>query len=205
MSEQITAEDHLRSLAWVLTDAVESMLMEKAEMKLSSEPKFELKPVTSFMHRMRVDAMEKFNAPTVFSVISFYADKEDMKKQEHALGTIVVYLEQYYIDKLLKYLEYPELDDEDDEEEVKDSCGAICNLICGYFVKELVGHGFKHLEMTHFTSYINTATDGIEFPSDQTMKYEVSYELRKHKRIVAEIAMGAIPRADEKKHHWFGR
>lgn len=203
MFNQVSHEEHLHSLALVMTDALKAMLWEKAEQEFSSEPIFELQDIVQFNGRMRVDAMEKFNAPTVFSVITFYATKKDMKNEKNALGAMIVYLEQYFVDKMLHIMDYPTLDDEDDEEELKDSCGTIANMIAGYFVAKIQELGFAHLEMSHFKSYVNTAVSGVEFPDNQVIKYEISYFLKRKKRIMIDIAMGAIPRAGEKKKTMF--
>ena len=90
-------------------------------------------------------------------------------------------------------LEYGRID-EDDEEEVLDACGTVTNLIAGYFVKELSAHGYIHLEMSHFDTYINSPVDGINFFPQEDVKHEMDFFIREEKRIVIELTMGHVPR-----------
>ena len=83
--------------------------------------------------------MEKFNATTVFSVIEFAANEEDLEKQEY-LVTLVVYLEQKFLPEFLRLLQYPYIDS-DDEIEVKDGCGTLANLIAGQYKREMAHFG----------------------------------------------------------------
>ena len=184
-------EDHLRSMAIVLAGAVKK-IFEKRGVKLSTKPVLEKKPVIEFMQRMRVFGMEKFPSPTYISTINFFLNRKDMEKQS-TLGMIALYIEQEFMDKLIKMLQYPYID-EDDEEQIKDACGAICNLVCGQFKADLALMGFSNLEMSHFSSYRNSALMGVPFYSKMMEKYELSFYLKGEKRMVLELSMGPIPR-----------
>ena len=138
------------TLALALSAAVKKIFYEKSGTTFSSEPKLEKKPVTQFVHRMRVDAMEKFNSTTVFSVIQFAAKEEDLEKQVYLI-TIVVYLEQKFLPEFLRLMQYPYIDS-DDEDEVKDGCGTLVNLIAGQYKREMAALGYKDLMMSPFDS-----------------------------------------------------
>src|SRR5437016_2656463 len=100
--QQESARLNLRSLAsegetsftltLALSAAVKKVFYEKSETTFSDEPTLEKKPMTQFVHRMRVDAMEKFNSTTVFSALQLAINEESLQRQEFLL-TLVVYLE----------------------------------------------------------------------------------------------------------------
>jgi hypothetical protein len=189
-------EDHssaLFTMSLALAVAVRKILREKANARFSREPIIEKKPITHFMKRLRVDPMEKFNGPTVVSAIHFYKDVEQMNRSKPC-GLLLTYVEIAHIASLLKLLDYPEID-EDEEEEVEDACGAICNIIAGYFKNELVVLGYPSLEMSSFESYINSVVNGVAYPLKSSFKYEVNYEIGGQKKIVTEMVMAPLTRA----------
>ncbi len=189
-------EDHssaLFTMSLALAVAVRKILHEKARLQVSREPIIEKKPITQFMRRMRVDPMEKFNAPTVVAIIHFYKTYEEMDLGKPT-GVLLSYIELAYLSRLLKLMEYPEIDD-DDEEQVEDACGAVCNIIAGYFKNELIDLGYPHLEMSAFVSYINSVENGVEYPLKALNKYEVNYEIDGRKRLVTEMVMSPMIRA----------
>ena len=186
-------EDHseeLFTLALGLAAAVKGVFKKVGGVRLSSDPAMEKKLITSFMRRMRVDAMEKFNNPTVFSVVHFYKNVQEQQKG-NPVGLLIVYVEKKFIPELLRLLKYPYIDNDDDEA-VKDGCGTLCNLIGGYFKNEIEKQGYAGLEMSHFRSYINSIADGVEFPIGQTDKYEISYFVEDKKRLVTEMVMSPL-------------
>lgn len=185
-------EEALFTMALALSAAVKKIFYEKSEMKFSAEPVIEKKLIIHFVDRMRVDGMEKFNNPTVFSAIHFFEHPPEKRKKEEPLGVLIVYVEKKFLPELLRLLKYPYID-YDEEDEVKDGCGAICNLIAGQWKKELMNLGYIDLEMSYFRSYINTIVNGIEFPKDQTHRYEISFDIDKKKGLVVEMVMGKIP------------
>jgi hypothetical protein len=189
-------EDHssaLFTMSLALAVAVRKILREKANVRFSREPIIEKKPITHFMKRMRVDPMEKFNGPTVVSAIHFYKDVEQMNRGKPC-GLLLTYVEIAHIASLLKLLDYPEID-EDEEEDVEDACGAICNIIGGYFKNELAALGYPSLEMSSFESYINSVVNGVAYPLKSNFKYEVNYEIGGQKKLVTEMVMAPLTRA----------
>jgi hypothetical protein len=192
LSSIVAQKGDLYEMAAILANVVRKMLLVKGDIRLSSDPVINEKKVVQFRKRMRVDGLEKFGQRTLFSTVIFYMDKSRMEDQS-AVGAMVVYIPLDYIARLMWLMEYGRID-EDDDAAVLDACGTIANLIAGGFVKELCGHGFIHLEMSHFENFINTAVDGIHFSPDQDKKYEIEFFIRNEKRIVVEITMGRIPR-----------
>ena len=192
LSSDVAQKGDLYEMATILAKVVRRLLLVKGDIRLTSDPVIHEKKVVQFRKRMRVDGLEKFGQRTLFSTVIFYIDKTQMDVQS-AVGAMVVYIPLDYIAKLMWLMEYGRID-EDDDAAVLDACGTITNLIAGNFVKELCGHGFVHLEMSHFENFINTAVDGIYFSPDQDKKYEIDFYIRKEKRIVVEVTMGRIPR-----------
>ena len=142
---------------------------------------------------MRVDAMEKFNATTVFAALHFAVNQESLLRKEYLL-TLVVYLERKYIPEFLRLLQYPYIDSDDDLE-VKDGCGTLVNLIAGQYKKEMAKLGYKDMMMSHFESYINFVSDGIGIPQGTTEKYEISFDVEGTKRLVVEmITLPMLPK-----------
>ncbi|MBF0504646.1 MAG: response regulator [Candidatus Omnitrophica bacterium] len=173
------------TLASTLSTAVKKVFYEKSGTKFSSVPKLRKKLIVQYDDKMRIDAMEKFNAPTVFSVLEFAANEEALNRQEYVL-TLIVYLDREYLAELLRLLQYPYIDS-DDEKELKDGCGTLVNLIGGQYKREMAAVGHEDLAMSHFRSYINSAGEGLEFPSGSTDKYEISFDIEDVKRIVVEV------------------
>jgi hypothetical protein len=186
-----THADDLYVLSLVLATAVKKMLNVKGGIYLSAEPDVLQKPIVEFSRRMRIDGLEKFGDRTVISAVKFYRDEGYMNRDE-PVGVVIVYIPVTYIARLLKMLEYP-LIDEDDDELVLDACGTIVNLIAGYFIKEISGLGYVHLQMSHFESYINSALNGIAFAVSEEVKYEINFEINSQKRIVVEFSLGNVP------------
>lgn len=193
-------EDHssaLFTMSLAMAVAVRKIFREKAQVKFTREPIIEKKLITHFMRRMRVDPMEKFNAPAVVSVIHFYKTRKEIDLRKPT-GVILVYVELSFLTQLLKLLEYPEIDD-DDEEQVEDACGALCNIIAGFFKNELISLGYPPLEMSAFESYINSVVNGVNCPTKTIHKYEVNYEIDGQKRLVTEMVMTPLTRISKQE------
>ncbi|MEI6438097.1 MAG: hypothetical protein WCO69_05050 [Candidatus Omnitrophota bacterium] len=182
----------LYDLSVLLVAAVRKVLSQKGDIHLSQEPRISEKETIQFAHRMRVDGLEKFNGRTLIAALNFYIDKEHMD-HDKALGALIVYIPEDYIARLMWLLEYGRID-EDDEDEVLDACGTVTNLIAGYFIKELSGHGYVHLEMGHFTTFVNSPLNGIDFHSQEKVKHEMEIFIRDEKRMVLELTMGHVKR-----------
>ena len=182
----------LIDLSIVMSVAVKKIFFEKSETKFTSDLIIKKKTITRFRSRMRVDAMEKFNQTTVFSVIHFYLNTEDMSAGE-PVGLMIVYMERKFVPEILRLLKYPYIDyDEDDE--VLDGAGAIANLIAGKFKQEIKKLGYVDLELSPFKSFINKTGSGVQFPVDQNDRFEISFDVDNVKRLVVEMVMTAIPK-----------
>lgn len=189
-------EDQLYNLAVILSGSIRK-LFEGRGLRFSSIPSIKKRPIVEFMHRMRVFGMEKFNNPAFVATINYYLNTKEMNKKA-VWGLIAIYIEQDYLDKMIDNLQYPNVDEENIED-MKDACGAICNLIGGQFRIDLVNLGYANLEMSHFTSYRNSSDRGVDFYNKVREKYEINFYIKGEKRLVAEITMGPIPKAKPPK------
>lgn len=194
-TDNVQAVEHAENLftmSLALTAAVKKVFFEKSEMKFATEPVIDRRKIVQFVHRMRVDAMEKFNQTTFFSIINFYKNVAAMEANTPA-GLIIVYIERTFVPEMLRILKYPYID-YDSDDEVLDGTGAIANLIAGQFKRELARLGYADLEMSHFKSHINTVANGVDYPTDQYEKYEISFDIDEKKRMVVEMIMGVLPK-----------
>lgn len=185
-------EDQLYTLAVILSGSIRK-LFEGRGLRFSSNPTIKKKPIVEFMRRMRVFGMEKFNNPAFVATINYYLSTKEMGKNA-VWGLIAIYVEQDYLDKMVDDLQYPNVDEENIED-MKDACGAICNLIGGQFKIDLTKLGYINLEMSHFSSYRNSSLSGVEFYNKVREKYEIDFYIKGEKRLVAEITMGPVPPA----------
>jgi len=64
----------------------------------------------------------------------------------------------------------------------------------GKFNAGLTHLGFKELIMSHFSTYVNNVPEGIGFDPTQTKKYEITLNVNRVKRIMADITMGKVPK-----------
>jgi len=173
------------TLALALSAAVKKIFYEKSATVFSDEPRIMIKPVVHYAQRMRIDAMEKYNAPSVFSVIQLGVNEEALGRQEYQM-TVIIYLERKFLPEFLRLLQYPYIDSDDDLE-AKDGCGAVVNLIVGQYKNEMAILGYKDLTMSHFESFINTAVDGVGIPKGVFDKYEIDFEIEEANRLVIEM------------------
>jgi len=191
----VITQDHEEdrfTLSLALSAAVKKVFFEKSEAKFSNEPVIEKRPIIRTGHRMRVDAMVKFNKTTFFSIVHFHRDAAALEAND-PVGLLIVYIERTFVPEILQMLKYPYID-YDDDHEVLDGTGAITNLIAGQFKRELARLGYADLEMSYFKSYVNTAIDGVDYPRGQAEGYEISFEIEDKKRLVVEMVMGALPK-----------
>ena len=194
LKNQEDNSEALFTMSLALCASVKKVFFEKSETKFSSEPIVEKKLIIQFMQRMRIDAMEKFNQTTFFSVVHFYKDTAALEKNT-PVGVLIVYIERKFVPEMLRLLKYPYID-YDNDNEVMDGAGSIVNLIAGQFKKELARLGYADLEISPFKSYVNTVADGVDYPRDQTHKYEISFDIDDKKRLAVEMVMSALPKAD---------
>lgn len=177
--------------ALMLSRVIKRILKNRADIELSASPVFIEKPIAEFMNRLKVSSITKFDETTYISSINFYKDREALDRHE-AIGALIVYVGASYLVELIKKLNYPEVD-EDDPEAMLDAIGTFCNLIAGNFKSGLTQLGYIELVMSHFSGYENKVLLGVDFAPSESRMYEIEFEIRGEKRIVAEFSMAPIP------------
>jgi hypothetical protein len=183
----------LEKITQLLLKGTVDLFEDRGGIKFTSEPIVERKKIIEYEGRMRVDGMEKFdNEPTYISAINYYLNAAAMEKHA-AVGALVVYVKQDYLAKLLRMMGYPPIDDESDDE-LRDSCGTLCNLISGRFKSEMASAGYIELEMSAFINFRNNSFGGVEFCSSEYDKYQLSFDINGVKQMVVEMTMGIIPK-----------
>lgn len=183
----------LEKFADLLDQGTVALFKERGDIVFTSKPKKTIKRIIDSEGKMRADGMEKFdNEPTYVSAVNYFANEKDMAKRK-TLGTLVVYVQQDYIAKMMKLLKYPPIDDESDAA-MQDSCGTLCNIISGRFKSEISSAGYIELEMSHFMNYRNSAFSGVDFCPSEFDMYQLEFDIEGKKRLVIEMSIGAVPK-----------
>ncbi|MFA5087514.1 MAG: chemotaxis protein CheX [Candidatus Omnitrophota bacterium] len=194
MFGQKAQNKELDKFAELLAKSIESLFKERGEIVFSRKPVLTRSNIVEYEGRMRVAGMEKFdNEPTYISAVSFFSNARDMEKH-NTLGVVVVYVKQDYLATIMKMLQYPPIDDESDDE-LRDSCGTLCNIIAGRFKSEISAAGYVELEMSHFVNFRNSSFGGVEFCRSEYDKYQIEFVIQDKKQVVVEMSMGPVPRA----------
>lgn len=193
----ISNEEALLKQTNLLANVMRLTLQKRAHIELSQPPEIRQVAIVEFLKRMRLWSLDKFKDTSYISIIQFYLD-ENEKKKNKSLGALIIYLESSYIGYLFKRLGYPNLD-EDDMDVLKDACGTFCNIIAGLFRTALVDLGYVELDMSHFSCYVDSVPtiekipSGVDYHPTQTHKYEINFEILGVKRIVADLTLGPVP------------
>ena len=183
----------LDKFAELLEKGTITLFKERGEVAFSSPPEKERRKIVEYEGRMRADGMEKFdNNPAYVSAVNFYVNEAEMKKNK-ALGALIIYVQQDYMAKLMKLLQYPPVDDEN-EQAMLDSSGTLCNIIGGKFKSEVSSAGYIELAWSHFTTYRNSSVRGIGFCFSEYEMYQLIFKIDGQKRLIMELTMGIVPR-----------
>ena len=182
----------LEKFADILIKGINALFMERGEISFSKSAEKQLNPIIEYQGKIQADGMEKFkNEATYVSAVNYYLNAADMAKNK-AVGALVVYVEQAYMPKIMKLLKYPPVDDEN-ENALLDSCGTLCNILAGRFKSEIVSAGYIELEMSHFSTFRNSAVPGVNFCFDEFDLYTINFSLEGQKRMVIDMTMGVVP------------
>lgn len=185
--------NELEAFANILISGTEKLFMERGEIKFSKPPEKAKVNIIEYKGKMRADGMEKFdNEATYVSAVNYYLNAQDMAKKK-AVGVMIGYVQQAYMPRLMKLLQYPPVDDEN-ENALLDSCGTLCNILAGRFKSEISAAGYIELEMSHFLTFRNSAVPGVDFCASEFDAYTINFSLENEKRMVLEMSMGVVPR-----------
>jgi hypothetical protein len=147
--------------------------------------------IVEYEGRMRVGGMEKFEAPSFISSVSFYLTGKDLEHHK-SKGALILYLEFENASKLYKALGFKVPEDEDDIS-MMEACGKFCHLLGENIKNKLSEAGYVELFMSTPDNCKNSSMEGVEYSPDQKMKHEFSYYYWKRKAIVVELTLADIP------------
>ena len=188
-------QDRLHVQARLVSEVVKRILQHRGGIRVSRTPVVKKMPITSFMDRMRISGLSKFDERTYIGIINFYQDEES-RKEEYCSGALIVYVPENYIDRLLRALDYP-LGEGDLDEMMEDACGTFCNLVAGAFKKGLRQLGYRDLCMSHFSTYVNDVLEGVSYDTEETEIYQIEFDINGEKSIVVDLTMGKIAHEDD--------
>lgn len=187
--------------ALLLSKVVERILSKRAGIFLSSRPQMERGNIVSFMKKMRINGLTKFDEKTFISYVNYFRKESDMDKG-NAAGAVIVYIPETYVYRLMHKLDYP-VEDETDISGLLDACGTFCNLVAGNFKNGLTQIGYQELVMSHFSSHENSVFNGIPFDNNEEEYFQISFEIEREKRIVVDLTLGDIGHEFEVKDWTF--
>ena len=191
MSAQ-NSSPHLDAYIEILRGILVRIVEKNGKVQLSQEPVIQKGQILEYNKKMRVSALEKFNAPGHLSVINYYLTPKD-KETKNAAGALILYILDVNIKKNFEALGQAVAGfDEDDPEQVAVKSGQFAQIISEEFCNELKAKGNKELIASEPMSTRNTFSDGIDFSYNQYEKCDVSFHIKKVKFMVLEITLGPL-------------
>ncbi len=171
---------------------LESQLSKMTGVIATSPPETKEKDIVEYENRIRINGLEKFQAPSYISAINYYLNEADAKRAGKAKGALILYVDVENSGKIYKALALPFPDDEDDAS-MMNCNGMLCKIIGDAFKNELVNMGYADLFMSAPDNYRSSIVDGVEFSLDQKKMLEFSFFYLKRKSIVVELSLAGIP------------
>ncbi len=171
---------------------LESQLSKMTGVIATSPPETKEKDIVEYENRIRINGLEKFQAPSYISAINYYLNEADAKRAGKAKGALILYVDVENSGKIYKALGLPFPDDEDDAS-MMNCNGAFCKIIGDAFKNELVNMGYVDLFMSAPDNYRSSIVDGVEFSLDQKKMLEFSFFYLKRKSIVVELSLAGLP------------
>ena len=178
---------YLEELAGIFKGVILKSIGKTGKINLTEEPKLAAKDIIEYDHRLRVSGLEKFNAPAYVSAVSYYKTSKD-KEEHNACGAVVLYIEEQFVEILLKALGHGGIDDEQ-EDLINTKCGEFCVSLAGDFKNEISSQGYGDLICSEPLTGRNSIVEGIDFSYSQYEKYEISFTLKGKRILVAEVTM----------------
>ncbi len=180
------------TLTAAVIQVVESLVSQKTPLPSSEPAKAVAKETLEYEDRMRVNGMDKFDAPSFISAVSLYANAADMQRDK-AKGAVALYMNAEFADKIYKSIGYTIPYDEDDETMLK--LGAeFCQAIVKGVMARITSAGYAELTVSQPAVAKNSIQHGVAFSPDQHEHQEVSFFYFKNKAIVVEISLVELPR-----------
>lgn len=178
------------AIAEALKKLVEQTLKNKCGLELSGQCQVAEREIIEYNSRMRVGGLEKFNGPCYVFGLNYYSSEETQEKDE-AAGTIIFFIEEESVEKLLKSLQLRGFD-EDDQKFVLENLGEFAKSLALDFAQRLQDLGYSRLLLSDVSKAKNNIVDGLSFPYDRYSYHEISVPLWKKKAMVINITMTSV-------------
>ncbi|MBZ0166179.1 MAG: hypothetical protein K8I00_05175 [Candidatus Omnitrophica bacterium] len=174
--------DNLRQL-------MEDTFLNKCNAALTEDSRLDEREIIEYDGRMRVGSLEKFNGPCFTVGFNFYSSEENQRRNIPT-GTIIYFIEEECVERLLKSLDYRGFD-EDDQSFVLQHLGEFCQSVSEDYAERLAGLGYGRLLVSPATLSKNNLPDGMSIPLQSTHYFELSFHLWKKKAVVIDLVLAA--------------
>jgi len=181
---------HLADVAKVLKRILDE-LFAKTTLNYTKDPQIRERNIVEYESKMRVDGLEKFNAPCYGSAINLFLS-EDARENEDAMGALIIYLDLSDAEKIFKALGTEDFDDENEEEMLK-ICGSNLQSIGNQFSSGLENLGYHNLILSNPIHFRNSIHEGLAFSYDEYQYCQLDFYFWKHKSFVVDITISPPP------------
>ena len=186
------SSSHLNTYIEMLRDIINRLIQKNAKIQFSKDPVIEKRDIVEYNKKMRVSALEKFNAPGYLSAINYYLSPKD-KETKNAAGAFIFYIVEGNLKKSFEAAGMAVAGfDDDDLEQVTAKCNQLCQAISDEFCSELKNKGYKELIPSAPVSARNTISEGVDFSFNQYQKCEVSFHVKSIKSFTLEVTLPSL-------------
>lgn len=174
-------------MATTVMGAVQKTIKTMSSEKFTTEPRITKRSIIPWRGKMKLFPMEKFHVPAFISVVHYYINQED-ERRERPFATLLLYVEMVYTYNFLKNMgiavqgrqvdRYDEISEED--KLLADCVGELMNIIAGNCRGELKNVGYPEFIMSIPQNYVYEIPDGVTVPAKIDDRYEFFFPI-KHK------------------------
>ena len=182
---------YLNTYTDILKEILMRIFQKYGKFLITQETEIKKHDIMEYNRRMRVSAMEKFNAPGYLSSVSFYRTQKDLDTH-HACGALVIHIVEENLKKIFEALGITGFDDDDPEHVIKKN-GELCTLVAEEFKKELTAKGYPELVISKPVGARNAIADGVDFGFDQYEKIDMTFSFKNNKILNVEITLTNLP------------
>lgn len=168
---------------------VEDTLTNKCNAGLTEETAVDEREIVEYDGRMRVGSLEKFNGPCYTVGFNLFTS-EDNEKRGVPAGTLIYFVDEDSVERLLKSLEFRGFDEED-QGFVIEHLGQFFKSVSEDYAERVGGMGYGRLMVSEPTASKNNLPDGMSIPYDSTHYHELSFHFWKKKSMVVDVVMSS--------------
>lgn len=179
--------EELAPVGEALSAAVKSAFNDQYGIEFTEGPTVEEKDLIDDRDNMRTLGLDKFNAPCYISAVS-YAVSEEAKQKDEYVGTLVLYINDEIIERVMKRSSEQRIDIED-EGAVVEGMGPVMAQVAKAFEQALSSKGFSGLIASDPVNGRNDLAEGVPFHQSQYSLVEASCDVSRSKGIVLAATM----------------